>query len=128
MEIIKISINDFRGEMGVMRGYNDDSEDIKLVKEYYYTQAVNQLKAIRFGIEIIKEDEDFNILIFKINEDLKIQLTLMNFIKYLRIDLQLYQKNCNFEEILSEDYHYYCECDCNYSFNDVEERLNSCAE
>jgi hypothetical protein len=27
-----------------MRGYNDDSEDIKLVKEYYYTQAVNQLK------------------------------------------------------------------------------------
>ncbi|MEH4070093.1 hypothetical protein, partial [Klebsiella michiganensis] len=63
MEIIKISINDFRGEMGVMRGYNDDSEDIKLVKEYYYTQAVNQLKAIRFGIEIIKEDEDFNILI-----------------------------------------------------------------
>mgnify|MGYP003367646965 CR=1 FL=1 len=110
MEIKKISINDFRGEMGVMRGYNDDSEDIKLVKEYYYTQAVNQLKAIRFGIE-------------KINEDLKIQLTLMNFIKYLRIDLQLYQKNCNFEEILSEDYHYYCECDCNYSFNDVEERL-----
>ncbi|HCB2446005.1 TPA: hypothetical protein MYR96_005763, partial [Klebsiella pneumoniae] len=92
-------------------------------KEYYYTQAVNQLKAIRFGIEIIKEDEDFNILIFKINEDLKIQLTLMNFIKYLRIDLQLYQKNCNFEEVLSEDYHYYCECDCNYSFNDVEERL-----
>ncbi|HCB3146737.1 hypothetical protein [Klebsiella pneumoniae] len=47
----------------------------------------------------------------------------MNFIKYLRIDLQLYQKNCNFEEVLSEDYHYYCECDCNYSFNDVEERL-----
>lgn len=50
MEIKKISVNDFRGEMGLMRGYNDDSDDIKLVKEYYYTQAINQLKAIRFGI------------------------------------------------------------------------------
>lgn len=123
MEIKKISVNDFRGEMGLMRGYNDDSDDIKLVKEYYYTQAINQLKAIRFGIEIIKVDEDFNILIFKINEDLKIQLTLSNFIKYLRIDLHLFQKNSRFEEVLSEDYHYYCECDCNYSFNDVEARL-----
>ncbi|WP_407257560.1 hypothetical protein [Klebsiella pneumoniae] len=39
MEIKKISINDFRGEMGVMRGYNDDSEDIKLAKEYYLLHA-----------------------------------------------------------------------------------------
>lgn len=123
MEIRKVSINDYRDDMGIIRSYSADSEDIKHSKEFYYTQAVAQLENFRAGIEILRQDENHNILLFKVNEDMKFQLTLTNCIKYLSIDLQLYQKNNRFEDILSNEYHYHCEADSEHNYTDVEEKL-----
>ncbi len=55
--------------MGLIQGYCDDSQDLKGVKEYYYQEAVKQLKSLRSGIEVLKEDENHNVLLFKVNED-----------------------------------------------------------
>ncbi len=47
----------------------------------------------------------------------------MNFIKYLRIDSIISKRIVILKKFLSEIIIIIVECDCNYSFNDVEERL-----
>lgn len=123
MEVKKVSVTDYRVDMGLIGGYCDDSQEIQEVKKFYYQEAVRQLKSFKNGIQIIKEDENKNILVFKVNEDLKFQLTLLNNIKYLSVDLHAYQKNNRYEDVLSEQYHYHCEGNSDYKFSDVEEHL-----
>lgn len=123
MEVKKVSVTDYRVDMGLIGGYCDDSQEIQEVKNFYYQEAVRQLKSFKNGIQIIKEDENKNILVFKVNEDLKFQLTLLNNIKYLSVDLHAYQKNNRYEDVLSEQYHYHCKGDSDYKFSDVEEHL-----
>ncbi|HAZ4812704.1 TPA: hypothetical protein J5T73_000881 [Enterobacter cloacae] len=123
MEVKKVSVTDYRVDMGLIGGYCDDSQEIQEVKNFYYQEAVRQLKSFKNGIQIIKEDENKNILVFKVNEDLKFQLTLLNNIKYLSVDLHAYQKNNRYEDVLSEQYHYHCEGNSDYKFSDVEEHL-----
>ncbi|HDR2614996.1 hypothetical protein [Enterobacter sp. 155105] len=123
MEVKKVSVEDYRADMGLMRGYSVDSQEIQDVKSFYYQEAVKQLSNLNCGIEIIREDENKNVLVFKVNEDLKFQLTLLNNIKYLSVDLHAYQKNNRYEDVLSEQYHYHCKGDSDYKFSDVEEHL-----
>lgn len=123
MEVKKVSVEDYRADMGLIRGYSDDSQEIQEVKNFYYQESVRQLKSFKNGIEILKEDENKNVLVFKVNEDLKFQLTLLNNIKYLSVDLHAYQKNNRYEDVLSEQYHYHCKGDSDYKFSDVEEHL-----
>ncbi|EOI5797444.1 hypothetical protein I5N09_22465 [Serratia marcescens] len=123
MEVKKVSVEDYRADMGLMRGYSVDSQEIQDVKSFYYQEAVKQLSNLNCGIEIIREDENKNVLVFKVNEDLKFQLTLLNNIKYLSIDLHAYEKNNRYEDVLSEQYHYHCKGNSDYEFSDVEEHL-----
>ncbi|NIF34195.1 hypothetical protein F3J29_18890 [Enterobacter sp. Cy-643] len=123
MGVKKISVSDYRDDMGLMRSFSEASEDIQNVKCFYYTEAVKQLKSLGNGIEILKEDENHNLLLFKVNEDLKFQLNLLNKISHLSIDLYIYQKNNRYEDILSEQYHYHCKGSDNYNFSDTEEIL-----
>jgi hypothetical protein len=54
-------------------------------KLFYYQESVRQLKSFKNGIEYLKKMRNKNILVFKVNEDLKFQLTLLNNIKYLSV-------------------------------------------
>ncbi|WP_238081698.1 hypothetical protein [Pseudescherichia vulneris] len=121
MEINKLSINDFREDMGVMRGLNEDSESLKELKELYYNESVAVVRSILNGDSIIRIDDNCGVFVFKVNEDIKFQLTLTNRIKYLSIALQRYIRNERFEEILSNDCIYHVEANNGYQFSDVEE-------
>ncbi|MGR7776644.1 hypothetical protein ACU6ZR_18100 [Klebsiella aerogenes] len=121
-----MEINDFKSSEGRMRDLIDDCEHIETRKNYYYQEAKKMLDNFNVNINVIHaDDEGCGKLIFEVYQDIKFQLTIKNRIRFIIVDLQLFETDDYSREYLSNEYRYSFTIGLNDKFSDVDTPLES---